>query len=110
MKQDIKEKWLTALRSGNYKQGRFVLRNPLDQYCCLGVLCDISSLGNWVSFNTYFQYTTKTSGNAEGLCFLPEEVEYSLQLPYNEESKLSDMNDVERMSFEQIANYIENKL
>jgi hypothetical protein len=32
MKQDIKEKWVTALRSGNYKQGRFVLRNPLDEF------------------------------------------------------------------------------
>jgi hypothetical protein len=110
MKKDIKEKWVAALRSGKYKQGRFALRNPLDEYCCLGVLCDISSIGNWVSFKTYFQYTTKTSGNAEGLCFLPEEVEYSLDLSSKEQAKLSDMNDSGRMSFEQIANYIEGKL
>lgn len=31
--------WLTALRSGNYAQGRHVLRNH-DNYCCLGVAED----------------------------------------------------------------------
>lgn len=34
-----KEKWITALRSGKYKQGRNQLYNPsTDQYYCLGVL------------------------------------------------------------------------
>lgn len=39
----IKEKWLSALRSGNYKQGKRCLHNKdTDTYCCLGVLCDIA--------------------------------------------------------------------
>lgn len=46
MKQDIKEKWVSALRSGKYKQGTGYLiqsRNDNEQceYCCLGVLCDL---------------------------------------------------------------------
>jgi hypothetical protein len=37
------QKWVDALRSGNYKQGRFFLRDG-DTYCCLGVLCDIAEV------------------------------------------------------------------
>lgn len=46
---DIKAKWLTALRSGDYKQGQNYLHytetydgQKADYYCCLGVLCDIA--------------------------------------------------------------------
>ena len=40
MKPEIKERWLIALRSGNYQQGKGQLKDG-DRYCCLGVLCDI---------------------------------------------------------------------
>lgn len=40
MKQEIKDKWLSALRSGEYKQGTLQLRYE-NNYCCLGVLCDL---------------------------------------------------------------------
>lgn len=40
MKLEIKEKWVAALRSGEYKQGTGQLRYQ-DNYCCLGVLCDL---------------------------------------------------------------------
>lgn len=45
MNQEIKEQWVTALRSGDYRQGSNVLHRKVDgehQYCCLGVLCDIA--------------------------------------------------------------------
>lgn len=51
MKQEIKDQWVTALESDDYKQGRRVLRNSNDEYCCLGVLCDIavkSGVAKWV--------------------------------------------------------------
>lgn len=41
MNADIKTRWVAALRSGGYKQGRVCLRTKDDKYCCLGVLCDI---------------------------------------------------------------------
>jgi len=53
MKQDIKELWVEALRSGRYEQGTGVLVNE-ENYCCLGVLCDIAireGLPLEVSFN-----------------------------------------------------------
>jgi hypothetical protein len=38
----IAEKWVAALRSGEYKQGKGVLHNQdSNTYCCLGVLCDL---------------------------------------------------------------------
>ena len=40
MDQQIKAKWVAALRSGEYEQGVQLLRQG-DQFCCLGVLCDL---------------------------------------------------------------------
>lgn len=50
MNPKIKARWLKALRSGKYTQGRFHLRNPDNTFCCLGVLCDLhakSSKKKW---------------------------------------------------------------
>lgn len=42
MNQEIKKLWVAALRSGKYKQGVGSLLNRVDEYCCLGVLCDLA--------------------------------------------------------------------
>lgn len=42
--------WINELESGRYKQGKQSLRNEKDQFCCLGVYCDIlakKGLGKW---------------------------------------------------------------
>lgn len=41
MNKKIKAKWLEALRSGDYKQGKGQLRNEKNNFCCLGVLCNL---------------------------------------------------------------------
>jgi hypothetical protein len=45
MKKDIAKKWVKALRSGKYKQGKSYLKqfNSKGQprHCCLGVLCEL---------------------------------------------------------------------
>ena len=53
MDRTIRDKWVAALRSGKYKQGRGALRvaggsynheapeSNEDRFCCLGVLCDV---------------------------------------------------------------------
>lgn len=41
MKKEWADKWVEALRSGEYAQGRMALRTH-SSYCCLGVLCDIA--------------------------------------------------------------------
>ena len=40
MNQEIKAKWVSALRSGDYVQGTGQLRRS-NKFCCLGVLCDL---------------------------------------------------------------------
>ena len=53
MKAEVKELWLKALRSGDYKQGKGALRSDDtslrsdDTYCCLGVLCDLFPGDEW---------------------------------------------------------------
>lgn len=42
MNKDVKAKWLEALRSGEYEQGRSYLRSDDNKFCCLGVLCEIA--------------------------------------------------------------------
>ena len=42
MNRDVVEQWCNALESGEYKQGRGVMRDRDDNYCCLGVLCDLA--------------------------------------------------------------------
>jgi hypothetical protein len=43
MKARIKEMWLAALRSGQYKQAQNTLSDGKG-FCCLGVLCNIHAL------------------------------------------------------------------
>lgn len=73
MRQDVALAWAEALESGRYPQGREAMRvrvyddvrRPVGfRYCCLGVLCDISRLGEW---NDDDEYLGRES-------FLPAEV------------------------------------
>lgn len=43
MNPDVKAKWLTALRSGNYKRGKGALHREDDCMCPYGVLCAIAA-------------------------------------------------------------------
>lgn len=47
MKPEVKNLWISALRSGEYQQGVGALRQKADpeqpdRFCCLGVLCDLA--------------------------------------------------------------------
>lgn len=42
MNPDIKERWVSALRSGRYPKGTLRLNNNGEGFCCLGVLCEIA--------------------------------------------------------------------
>jgi hypothetical protein len=46
MDLELKEKWVGALRGGDYKQGSKRLRIS-DEFCCLGVLCDLIDPNGW---------------------------------------------------------------
>lgn len=48
MNQELKAKWLEALRSGRYQQAKGALRHE-GSYCCIGVLCDIVDPNAWIT-------------------------------------------------------------
>jgi hypothetical protein len=56
MEASLKAKWIEALRSGKYKQGRWALRTKSDDFCCLGVLCDVSGVSEWEEHALCYSY------------------------------------------------------
>jgi hypothetical protein len=50
MDKEIKRKWIEALRSGDYKQGRGWLRDKEGNYCCLGVLMEVQDVQDDLSW------------------------------------------------------------
>lgn len=107
MDAELKAKWLKALRSGEYTQGKGKLYNYEDRaYCCIGVLAAIQG----VNFEDDPRFDIE-----DDLCTssLPAELTAGLG-PY-EAGALADMNDGsgrERpaKTFAEIADYIEASL
>lgn len=114
MDKKTKAKWLKALRSGKYEQGRGRLQRVEDgsrQYCCLGVLCEVlgythsgdgqgyyDQRGNYISASLA-TYDIEALGLDKKVRF--EKTETELQ------PKLIDLNDDRKWNFNQIANYLE---
>lgn len=75
MKKDIKDKWIAALRSGEYDQTKGVLRREDDEgrasYCCLGVLCELARLDGvplaWTEEHAIVQGLTAEQAEEWGL-------------------------------------------
>ena len=103
MKKDVMEKWVTALRSGEYKQGTATLKED-STYCCLGVLCEISPLGesNWERYDLPTREVMDWAGLQTGAGVLPK----FYRAKKIRVDKLIDLNDL-GLSFKQIANIIE---
>jgi len=69
MFKDIKEEWIKALESGEYKQGTGCLRRTVledDKFCCLGVLCDLyqkkTGKGRWENSGFGIMFFQKERG------------------------------------------------
>lgn len=117
MNQEVKTKWLDALRSGKYEQGQSFLRVD-DTFCCLGVLCDIylkEKNLNWIQVNVDddpILYSCMRFTEDE---VLPEEVMkwVSLDTPdpriTSKNAQVSELND-DSYSFNEIADLIEKEL
>lgn len=119
MNSVIKEKWVTALRSNEYKQGTQQLCKVVDneyKFCCLGVLADLYCQ------EKFDKKMIEVHPEWKGFTGVPHEVMYWSDLdsisPYvtvNNYSKksLAVLNDG-RMSdpwdFKQIADIIEKQL
>ena len=137
MNTKIKQKWVSALRSGEYEQGSEKLYSGRG-YCCLGVLCDLYSKENGLKWEFRGDDVIKTEDEIvpsqlqkfdyfyfdDESEFLPESVmdwaELSVKNPqvrveceYGEDARfyvdeIANVND-SGYSFTQLAEIIENQ-
>lgn len=94
MNQVIKQLWLTALESGEYKQGQYALAKDNDKgetrYCCLGVLCNIAAnQGICNKVKDEDDDIIKYSYDGE-LGTLPDSVRTWAELPFRENADSED--------------------
>ena len=116
MNPEVKTKWLDALRSGLYDQDRGRLRTEAG-FCCLGVLCDLYAEEHkdvhWMTSYVEGEYTFL---GREGT--LPQPVVYWAGLKSsapsvsyeNDTYELAELNDSLELSFDEIADVIEEQL
>jgi hypothetical protein len=107
MNQEIKQRWIEALRSGEYQQGKESLYH-CGKFCCLGVLTDLYIKEHGLQWNqeSVYLWNFETEGGV-----LPRSVQKWAGLdvpnPTILHDRATDHNDNYDASFEDIANYIE---
>ena len=109
MNETIKKRWLKALRSDEYVQGKGALcvTNSEDKFCCLGVLCNVRAEG---SKTLYWKLHDSDELMFSGEYLLLSKSMLSwADLTEEQQSCLANQNDGGD-SFEKIANYIEENL
>lgn len=126
--EEVRAEWLKRLRSGDYTQGTGVLRDDNDNYCCLGVLCQIAveegvipepALHKDKQWARYmYDQTTYLDGHVAGATtVLPMSVREWAGLAQDDGSykdgenirSLAWLNDTQNASFEEIADVIESE-
>lgn len=116
MNPEVKEKWVAALRSDEYDQGKNLLRFE-GKFCCLGVLCDLHAKETGTEWDIV-EDVRETYLEMNG--YLPPEVVRWAELDTNNprvkvvreelvEKDLAYLNDV-GYSFYQISDLIEVQL
>lgn len=115
MNAELKTKWLEALRSGKYEQGKHYLKEG-GKYCCLGVLCEVAGLESELNsvFDTskmrFFAKPVQECDRMDSdICYLPSFEERS-GVTRKVQSELAEMNDEQGATFEEIAERIEKTL
>jgi hypothetical protein len=122
LRPEVKQAWVLALRSGDYQQGEGTLcdvnwDHEPSFWCCLGVLADQLELpfvindderarGYYVPGSTGPRYLGFLPGAAASLV-LADGAEAGFEALM---SKLVNLNDVEKLSFDEIADWVEANL
>ena len=115
MQDELKTKWIEALRSGDYDQGHGMLRDLDDSYCCLGVLLDVSELGQWdeQAFGPLIyeiEDSDKDYPNPREELDLSKATLDKLGLDPKEQHHLVNLNDDDGADFNEIADWIEENV
>lgn len=118
MNRAIKERWIAALRGGDYRQGHGVLRSSGNEYCCLGVLCELAVQEGVIPEPQPWSHDPERYVYGEDTVLPPAEVTDWAELgsanPGVDGEYLTTYNDGEddlpAESFSQIADRIEHSL
>lgn len=108
----INKKWIEALRSGKYKQTTNCLKDG-NGYCCLGVGLDIIKDDlhgvKWKPgyCGPILEYLDENGDTVILEGALDRKTHELLGIDYNVEGDLVEMNDIERKSFNEIADYLD---
>lgn len=97
--------WVNNLRAGLYRQATGRLRSNENEFCCLGVLCDLVEPGNWDRATGNRHVWSHRSSNS-----MPSRnVADYIGLDNDLFRTLSNKND-NGESFNEIADYIEERI
>lgn len=128
MNQDIKKRWVTALRSGEYDQVEGYLALKDEGFCCLGVLCEIaladgviakipartgSNIINYMDHGDDEGWDTELPSAVVAWAGLPDnnpDVEVTAPEGWTSNQTLSGLNDDLKWDFKKIATVIEEQL
>lgn len=109
MKRDVLNKWVAALRSGKYEQGRGNLCKD-NKFCCLGVLLDIENVPYDLKdgLRLYGEYRDV---NGVIPSRLADEYKMISGLGFSSDTEnyrsLFFLNDTDKLSFNEIADHLE---
>lgn len=111
MNKIVKNKWIKALLSGDYRQGLGRLRNTEldgdDSHCCLGVLCNIVASQHWRKQGHEWSINY---GRLDRKGSVPDTLASKLGLARHDQNYLINLNDDKKYTFKQIAAYIKRYL
>lgn len=95
-------KWVEALESGKYKQGRGQL-NASEGFCCVGVLCDVVDPTKWVDSEDWKgkEYEGDALCVPESVARLLPVITTRMDWPW-----LYGRNDEKKQTFPEIAAYL----
>lgn len=116
------KRWIKALRHGGYRQTRGTLKvedkvsgNPCYAYCCLGVLTQTEGAHKEVAYLQLTPSRVCSSQRNRGVVkaskssMVPTTLRERFNFKYGFISKCMSMNDVDKKSFSQIADYVEEQ-
>ena len=109
----MKEKWIAALRSGEYKQCQGELKDSIGAHCCLGVLLETQGWKQTTFYkdkSIFSNYVSQKGVINREENELDEDTADSFGLNRQQQVKLMKLNDDTGWSFNLIARWIENHL
>lgn len=114
--KEVRQKWVAALKSGEYKQGTESLHRKFedggkDEFCCLGVLCDLYAKDhpevNYLTQDYFDKEGNHSIAYYQEAALPPQEVMDWAGIDMRYAIELAKVND-EGAGFPHLATMIEN--